>query len=60
MPSGGYTFSWNGFAGAGPQGQRIKRFRMEHLESDRIEAQMAYDQKLVGADLGCYFATIVA
>lgn len=60
VPSGGYTFSWTGFAGSGPQGQRIKRFRMEKLSSDRIESEMAYDQKLVGADLGTFFATIIA
>lgn len=60
MPSAGYTFSWSAFAGAGPQGQRIKRFRIEKEESDRVEAQMAYDQKLIGADLGVFFDTIVA
>lgn len=59
QPSGGYTFSWSAFAGAGAQGQRIKRMRMEHLESDRIEAQMAYDQKLVCSDCGVFFSGIV-
>lgn len=60
QPSGGYTFSWTGFVGAGNMGQRIKRFRMEHLESDRVESQMAYAQKQIGADLGVFFATVVA
>lgn len=60
VPSGGYTFSWTGFTGAGQQGQRIKRFRMEELESDRIEGQMAYDHKLVCSDCGVYFTSIVA
>lgn len=59
-PSAGYTFSWTGFLGAGAEGNRIKRFRMEHLESDRVEIQMAFDQKKVAADLGYYFTTIVA
>jgi hypothetical protein len=54
-PSGGYTFTWNGLYGAAGQGQRIKRFRQEQLASDRIEGEMAYDQKLVAADLGVYF-----
>ena len=60
VPTAGYTFSWNGFLGAGAQGGRIKKFRMEHLESDRVEIQMAFDQKLVSADLGYFWDTIVA
>ena len=58
-PSAGYTFGWNGFTGAGDEGVRIKRFRMDHLESDRIEADLAYDQKLIAADLGVFFNGIV-
>jgi hypothetical protein len=60
QPSGGYTFSWTGFLGAGNAGQRVKRFRMENLESDRIEMQMAFTQKLVAAECGTFFATVVA
>ena len=59
VPSAGYTFSWNGWMGASGMGHRIKRFRMEDLESDRIEIQMAYDQKVVGADLGFFFGNAV-
>lgn len=51
-PSGGYTFSWSGYSGAGPAGQRVSRFRMDSLRSDRIELEMAFSQKLVAADLG--------
>lgn len=58
-PSAGYTFSWSGWMGASGMGHRIKRFRMEELESDRIEIQMAYDQKVVGADLGHLFENAV-
>lgn len=60
VPTAGYTFSWNGFLGSSAMGGRIKKFRMEHLESDRVEIQMAFDQKLVSADLGGYWTTIVA
>lgn len=60
VPSAGYTFSWTGFLGAGQEGNRIKRFRMEHLEADRVEIQMAFDSKLVAADLGYFFTTVVA
>lgn len=58
-PSAGYTFSWSGFTGS-VAGVRIKRFRMEHLESERIEGQMAYDFKKVAASLGYFFASVVA
>jgi len=57
-PSAGYTFSWNGYLGAGAMGSRIKRFRMESLESDRIEINMAFDQKLVAGDLGFFWNSI--
>lgn len=60
QPSGGYTFSWSAFAGAGSMGQRVKTFRMEHLESDRIEGQMSYDQKLVCSDAGVFFNSVIA
>lgn len=59
QPSAGYTFSWTGYMGAGAMGMRISRFRMEWLKSDRVEAEMAYDQKVVGSDLGVFFSSIV-
>lgn len=59
-PTAGYTFSWSSMVGAGSEGNRIKRFRMEQLESDRVENQMAFDQKLVSADLGFFFNNTVA
>lgn len=58
-PSAGYTFSWTGMFGAGAMGSRVKRFRMEHLSSDRIEGEMAWDHKLVAADLGVFFDDIL-
>lgn len=59
-PSGGYTFSWQGLFGAGAAGNRIKSFRMEHLASDRIEGEMAFDMKLVGSDLGVFINAPIA
>lgn len=58
-PSAGYTFNWTGLMGSGAAGIRIKRFRMEPIESDRVEIQMSYDQKKVSADLGYIFNNIV-
>jgi hypothetical protein len=60
QPTAGYTFSWSGWFGATGMGMRIKKFRMEWLESDRVEVQQAFDQKVVGADLGFFFKDAVA
>lgn len=60
QPSAGYTFSWSGFLGAQALGTRIKRFRMENIESDRIEGEMAFDMHLVGSDLGTFYTSIVS
>jgi hypothetical protein len=59
QPSAGYIFSWQGLFGAGAQGNRIKTFRMEHLESDRIEGQMAFDMHQVGLDLGVFLKNVL-
>jgi|LakMenEpi03Aug12_release.lakeMendotaPanAssembly.Ray.scaffolds.fasta_scaffold186437_3 hypothetical protein len=59
-PTAGYTFSWTGLLGAGAEGNRIKSFRLEHLSSDRVEIDMCFDQKLVSADLGFFWTTIIA
>jgi hypothetical protein len=59
-PSGGYTFQWTGLLGNASDGARMKRFRMEHLASDRVEGEMAYDQKVVASDLGCFFNNVIA
>lgn len=58
-PSAGYTFTWSGYLGGNSQGIRVKRFRMEHIASDRVEAEMTYDMKVVCPDLGTYLADVV-
>lgn len=60
QPSAGYTFSWTGLLGAGSTGSRVKRFRMEPIESDRIEGEMAFDMKVVGKDLGVFFKNAIS
>lgn len=57
-PSAAYTFSWNGYLGAGEEGGRVKRFRVEEHASDRIEMEMAFDMKVVCADLGMLFTNV--
>ena len=59
VPTAGYTFSWTGL-GNNNFGDAIKKFRMEHLESDRVEQNSAFDQKLVTANMGMFFSAVVA
>lgn len=58
-PSGGYIFGWTGLMGAGATGTRIKTFRKEEIESDRVEIQMAFDMNLVAADCGAFFSDVL-
>lgn len=59
-PTAGYTFSWTGRFGASALSSRIKRLRMEHLESDRMEIDASFVHKLVSADLGYMLLDAVA
>jgi hypothetical protein len=59
-PSAGYTFSWTGLMGAGALGTRMKRIRNEDKEATKLEIQMAFDQKLISADLGSFFISAIA
>lgn len=58
-PSAAYTFAWTGYSRS-PLGTTTERFRMQHLKSDRVEIESAYVQKLIAADCGVFFDTIVA
>lgn len=58
-PSAGYTFVWTGLFGMGANGMRILRFRLEWLRSDRIEGEMAFDQKVVSASMGAFLSNVV-
>lgn len=59
-PAAGYTFTWKGYLGGNSEGVRVKRFRMEHITSDRIEAEQTYDMKVVSPDLGLFLSSAVA
>lgn len=59
-PSAGYTFTWKGYLGGNSEGIKVKRFRMEQIASDRIEAESTYDMKVVCKDLGVYVGSAVA
>ena len=59
-PSAGYTFAWTGYRGAAGMGQRISRMRLDTIRSDRVELEMAFEHKLIAADLGFFWDSIVA
>lgn len=59
-PSAGYCFSWAGLYGAGMDGLRSKRFRMEHLNSMRIENEFAWDLKVVATDCAAFLENAIA
>jgi len=59
-PSAGYTFVWRGVSEGFGATIGTKRFRMEHLNSDRVESQIAWDAKLVATDLGYLLKDVVA
>lgn len=58
-PSAGYTFSWSPFADAAG-GALVKSFYMDELASDRIEAEMYWDQKVVSSSCGVFVYNAVA
>ena len=60
-PSAGYTFAWTGLKGAGAFGNRVVRIPMPWLgmDTERIEGEMAFDLKVVGADLGTFLKDVV-
>lgn len=58
----GLTFSWNGYMGAGAFGNTINRIQTPLLGrgAERIEGEMAFDQKVIAKDMGIFFKDIVA
>jgi len=59
-PSAGYSFSWTGVSGGLGATVGTSQFRMESLKADRIEAEMAFDNKVIASDLGWFWDSIVA
>lgn len=61
VPSAGYTFNWTGYVnGANEFGYSVSSWYERKLRSTRYECEMAYDQKVISADLGYMFNSIVA
>lgn len=59
-PSAGYTFNWTGISGGLGTNIAVSRFRMDALKADRIEAEAAWDNKLVATDLGYFLESVVS
>lgn len=60
QPSGGYVMSWTGVSQGIGATIGVSRMRMEQFKADRIEAEVAFDMKVIGADLGFFFNACVA
>lgn len=60
-PSAGYVFAWTGLEGSGSYANRIIRLPMDQLGlgTERIEGEIAFDTKLICADMGIFFKDIV-
>jgi hypothetical protein len=63
-PAAGLTFAWNNVEGANNLGVTVESFSDDALKrqqvAEHIQVKMAYDMKLVGADLGYFFNAIIA
>lgn len=59
-PSAGYTFTWTGVSQGLGATIGTSSFRMESLRATRVESEIAFDNKVIGADLGYFWNTIVA
>lgn len=59
-PSAGYVFTWKGVSDGLGTNIGIQRFRMQHLRADRIEAQIAWTNKVVASDMGYFFSAAAA
>lgn len=59
-PAAGYTFVWDGVSDGMGESIGIVKFPMPELRSERIESQAAWDNKLVGTDLGYFLESVVS
>lgn len=63
VPAAGYNFTWSAGMNAG-HGVSINSYTGEHLAvrhiAEKVEAVMCYDQKVVSADMGVFFNSVIA
>ena len=62
-PAAGLTFAWNNIPNVNNLGITVESFSDDALKrqqvAEHIQVKMAYDMKVVGADLGYFFSAIV-
>lgn len=60
-PTAGYIFAWTGLEGASAYGSRMVRIKMDQLGlgTERLEMEMAYDQKVICKDMGVFISGLV-
>ena len=60
-PSAGYIFAWVGLEGSGAYANRMVRIPtpLKGIGAERIEGEMAYDQRQIAKDMGIFFKNIV-
>ena len=62
-PAAGLTFAWNNVPGTNNLGVTVESYSDDALKrqqvAEHIQVKMAYDMKVVGADLGYFFSAIV-
>ncbi|MGJ8660454.1 MAG: hypothetical protein ACSHXL_00315 [Bacteroidota bacterium] len=63
-PAAGLTFAWNNIPSVNNLGITVESFSDDALKrvqvAEQIQVKMAYDMKVVGADLGYFFEDVVA
>lgn len=63
-PAAGLTFAWNSIPGASRLGITVESFTGDFLRikqiAEKIQVKMAYDMKIVGADLGGFINSVLA
>ena len=63
-PAAGMTFAWNNIPSVNNLGITVESFSDDALKrqqvAEHIQVKMAYDMKVVGADLGYFFEDVVA
>lgn len=60
VPTAGYTFAWTDVSEGLGQTIGTRQFRMEHLRADRVETQIAFDNKVVSRQLGLLATDVVS
>lgn len=63
-PAAGVTFAWNNIPGVNNLGISVESYSDDALRrqqvAEHIQVKMAYDMKVVGADLGYFFNSVIA